>query len=328
MQLNKNRGEITMKKFVRILVLALALALVCASAAFAVPSNLKEIEGLPELPPIPSMKTKNDGVTQNVTLSEPLQYLNAVCNWQFVLVSFDAEGLNGTVSLDVCKEQGCQLGRGKMSYNASGWTANDGNDWDKAGGVWINKGTSEEETEKMLNDAIAEVSKGLDEYHNIKPEKYVPDENGNYYRLEDENGNPIPDPHEIVYHNLIRVDTQALEQEWGTWYNLVPFVHSWDYVYDTYEINGYGMAYEGMTKDGVKVGYTRAGKPMEAFVTVNGVDYLDSGKDAVSAEVRFYNQGLNGADYWVVRSIKQTYTDGSTLNIQYAFNGTYDKTLH
>ena len=90
-----------MKKILSI-VLALALVLSVAAASadiIAGKTFAADIEGIPELPSIPSMTTKNDDHTAVISLSEELGWLNVVSNWQWLdIITWD--GPVGTYSLD------------------------------------------------------------------------------------------------------------------------------------------------------------------------------------------------------------------------------------
>lgn len=99
-----------MKKTLAILIAALMLLSVCAASAdgYKIPKNVKEIEGLPERPEIPTMTTKTDTKTRDVTvtLSAPLESLDAFFQWWIrVPVEFDEDGLVGTYSYAEQKSQ-------------------------------------------------------------------------------------------------------------------------------------------------------------------------------------------------------------------------------
>ena len=79
------------------LLLAAVLALSCVSAlaeGYSIPKNVKQIE-LPDMPSVPTMKTKNNGVTETITLSEEVDWISAVWNWQWVSIPMD--GVTGTI---------------------------------------------------------------------------------------------------------------------------------------------------------------------------------------------------------------------------------------
>lgn len=322
------RGDIDMKKTARIFGLALALALVFSSVAFAVPGNVHSIEGLPELPSIPTMKTKNDGKTETITLSEPLAYLNVISRWTWMdIITFDEEGTTGTFSLDEIKN--AQPGMDTWQAEAT-WISGYGESREQVGsdeagwGVWINAGTSEEEEKKLMDeqaqkfyDAGLASKTGSTHYG----EKWVETSKGVW--------EPVEDRSILVHDSADTIEFEVgSENEWGKWYNAYRVFTRTGSAFGVYDMEGYGKAFEGNTTDGVKVCYDRFGTAMEAFVTVSGKDFLDSGKKPINAEVHFLNAQLaDGSWRWIVRSIKQIYTDGSSLNAQYAYNGTFDKML-
>ena len=65
------------KALVLILALAMLLGLTAAASAANIPGNVSELE-VPELPALPVMHTHNDGRTVTVTLSEPVDWMNAI----------------------------------------------------------------------------------------------------------------------------------------------------------------------------------------------------------------------------------------------------------
>ena len=106
-----------MKNWVRVIALSLVLAMVLGvSAAYAdaytVPKTLKDVAGLPENPEVPTMKTKNDGKTETVTLDGQLASLSA--NWDNELFALDVK--DGTATFDI-SGRNLQLGcEGKSTW--------------------------------------------------------------------------------------------------------------------------------------------------------------------------------------------------------------------
>jgi len=107
-----------MKNWVRVLALSLALVMVLGvSAAFAdaytIPKTLKNVEGLPENPEVPELKTINDGKTETVTVvSGQLVSLSAV--WGDATVPLTLA--DGAVSFDMTGHN-VQLGmKGKSAW--------------------------------------------------------------------------------------------------------------------------------------------------------------------------------------------------------------------
>ena len=108
-----------MKKSILSRFLGLALALVLAlstSVAFAMPSGTSAIEGLPEMPTVPTMVTSAKGYDVTITLSEKLSWLNFVQNWNWLPINFSDDGLTGTYST---KDLATQPGYGTWSNNQS-----------------------------------------------------------------------------------------------------------------------------------------------------------------------------------------------------------------
>ena len=92
-----------MKNWVRVLALSLALMMVLGvSAAFAdaytIPKTLKNVEGLPENPEVPELKTINDGKTETVTVVSG-QLVSLSANWNNELVPLTLT--DGAVSFDI-----------------------------------------------------------------------------------------------------------------------------------------------------------------------------------------------------------------------------------
>ena len=306
-----------MKKFIRIMGLALVLTLLCASA-FAAPSNLSQVEGLPERPEAPTMKTKNDGAIQTVTLSGPLATLNAVAGLEFFPMEFSEDGL--TATLDMATLNGQIIGRANSHYyvDGSSWSM-----WDDYISFSIPNDATEEEAEEIRSNAMAEA------------EEVIPLDDGRVI---------IPIRDGIVtygseqFYDVYSYDT---EDDENTYYYIDRDRNYHTYVYEAAPINGYALAYEGTTADGAVVRYDNYGKLKEIIVTVEGQNYLGSEQAPTKSEVHFEQvtagnywneeQGIwvNGTTtYWVVRSIKEYYTDENGEetfeHIRFAYNGSYD----
>ena len=73
--------------FVLLIVALISVAVV--ASAITIPS-VKE-SGAPEPPEIPTMKCKNDGVTQTVTMSSPIDWIASIWNWEWFEMKFDNE---------------------------------------------------------------------------------------------------------------------------------------------------------------------------------------------------------------------------------------------
>ena len=314
-----------MKKFLRILAVALIVSMLCTSVALAAPKRLSAIEGLPEIPEnIPEMKTKNDGVTQTVTLSEPLSWLCAIRNWEWIPVTFDETGLVGTVEIDPNLSLGFAKGNWFASWKYDGPIGY----WDYNYGVWVNDGEDADEAIAAAKEALLEDFE-LDqkEYH-FNADLYVQNEETGEWEYAGE------DPHAITYwgKEYILVEEIPQPENGGTWYNIVPAYDEHTYCYDTYAMKDFGMAYEGETKDGIKVRFDSHGKLMQMVQTLTGVNFLGSEEAPTKTEVTFewqdFEKDGKKTGRWVIRSIKEYYADETFSHIQYSYNGEYEKTLH
>jgi len=110
-----------MKKTLAILLAAIMLLSVSAAVAegYNFPATLKGVEGVPEMPEVPALKTKNDGVTQTVTADGEFESLSAVVNWQWLPITFE-DGV-ATFSMDDFKknQQGTGTYAGMWGYPGS-----------------------------------------------------------------------------------------------------------------------------------------------------------------------------------------------------------------
>ena len=111
-----------MKKIVSLI---LALCLICAVAvasANTIPANRNKLENLPDMPEAPSMYTKRNGDTVNVTLGTAVDSLVAVSNsakdgWNEVEVVLDESKAAGTLDLTNFKKSQPGTGTyGSYSY--------------------------------------------------------------------------------------------------------------------------------------------------------------------------------------------------------------------
>ncbi len=316
-----------MKKFIRIMGLALVLTLLCSSIAFAAPRKLADIEGLPEMPDfsaIPTMTTKHDAETMTVSLSAPLAWLCAIRNWEWIPVTFGEDGVTGTVGID----PSLQIGFAKGSW-AAGWMDDSYiEDWGKAGGFWVND--DEELTEEDLDALVEEAVDAAPAQYQTHAENWLYDEEEDnwYYAGED--------PHTVLYRKKNGdAYVEDIPGEGGIWYNVLPYYDQHGYAYSTYALNGYGMAFEGETTDGLKVRYDSYGKLMEVIATLTGVNFLGAEEAPTKTEL-YYEKVTAGygktTTYWVLRSIKEYYGQDENGNdiatqVKYSYNGNYDTTV-
>jgi len=127
-----------MKKIVSLI---LALCLICAVAvasANTIPANRNKLENLPDMPEAPSMYTKRNGDTVNVTLGTAVDSLVAVSNsakdgWNEVEVVLNEGKTAGTLDLTNFKKS--QPGTGTYGSYSYKWTvkepitAEEGKEW-------------------------------------------------------------------------------------------------------------------------------------------------------------------------------------------------------
>ena len=141
-----------MKKATLSRILGLALALVLAlstSVAFAMPSSSSAIEGLPEMPTVPTMTTSAKGTEVTITLSEPMAWLNVLQNWNWNdIIKWSDDKLTGTYST---KDLSSQPGYGTWEWNGK-------SDW----GYWEEWKTAAEATADSAENSYSWYNKNDD----------------------------------------------------------------------------------------------------------------------------------------------------------------------
>ena len=101
-----------MKRRFLVLMLAAALIISVASVASAAKFPNAQAAGILDLlPEIPEMKTKNDGSTQSVTLSAPMEWLCAIWNWNWVQMEW-TNGDHTEASVPMSGQSNTQQGYG------------------------------------------------------------------------------------------------------------------------------------------------------------------------------------------------------------------------
>ena len=321
-----------MKNILRILAAALIATMLCTSVAFAAPRSLSAIEGLPEIPANPpEMKTKNNGVVQTVTLSEPLTSLNVYNDGEWLPVTFDETGLVGTIDMNPNLSFGYN-----RAYSASHW------EYTYERTVFLP--FIEGETNEELAERIAEAQESMlpldpkESYRGYEMRYYFwdPETDEEYEYVEkDPHYFRIVGPEHFGYYES---HDWEYDEEAGEWVELdiigyvVYVARDQDATYFYTKPNeGYTLTYEGETADGIKVRYDNYGKAVEMIQTLEGVNFLGSEEAPVKTEVYFEWQDFekNGAPTgkWVIRSIKEYYADETTLHVKYSYNGDYEKTV-
>ena len=324
-----------MKSFLRILAVALIATMLCSSVAFAAPKSLSAIEGLPEIPANPpEMKTKNNGVVQTVTLSEPLASLKVYDNGEWLDVTFDETGLVGTIDMN----PNLNFGYNKAS---SAWT------WSNWGrGTWVP--LIEGETDEELAKRIDEAKEALLEEAPLDTKEAYRGYEWTYYDWDEETGEEyevtVKNPHDFHFIGPEYLTVQPYYdweyvEEIDDWiqtdellgYDVIVMRDENETYFYTRPNAGYTLTYEGETTDGIKVHYDNYGKAVEMIQTLEGVNFLGSEEAPVKTEVYFEWQEFekNGAPTgkWVIRSIKEYYADETSLHVQYLYSGDYEKTF-
>ena len=322
-----------MKNFLRILAVALIVTMLCTSVAFAAPKSLSAIEGLPEIPQnIPEMKTKNNGVVQTVTLSEPLVSLNVYNDGEWLPVTFDETGLVGTIDMNPKLSFG--YNRAHESYK---WQYG----WERSYYLPLIEGETDEEFAERVAEAQKELAP-LDTKEAYRGYEWT------YYDWDEETGEEyevtVKDPHyfRIVgpeYFDLYAQYEWEYDEEADDWFETDELLYY--VVYVARDVNatyfyatpnaGYTLTYEGETADGITVRYDNYGKAVEMIQTLKGVNYLGGEEAPTKTDVYFEWQDFekNGqmTGKWVIRSIKEYYADETTLHVKYSYNGNYEKTV-
>ena len=204
----------------------------------------------------------------------------------------------------------------------------------------------DDDTEETIAEKLNEATEELLERYDLRSKTDVSYESLIWYELEDgswtyvvdSKGEPVIDPHKVTYRSPERIeynpfyDSEEDEKNGepaGIWVDVM--YDQWNWCYDTYAMNDYGMAYEGETTDGIKVRYDSYGKAMELIQTLEGVNFLGSEEAPVKTEVYFawqdFEKDGKKTGRWVIRSIKEYYADESSAGVQFSFNGDYEKTL-
>lgn len=295
-----------MKLFTRIMVVLMALVLVLGvSVASAAPSNLSEIEGLPECPEAPAMKVKRVGQDYTLTLSAPLTWLNVIQNWQWMdIIQWNEDKTVGTYSAAGLKSA---PGTGTWNNHSSWdewytWVDPDGIDeYMSDYAVYIlpydyEQSWLHDDDEISFAKQFAEDNAYWDGGHYIVDKQYATES----WWVDEED--PEAEP-EFVGYDVWKPVTQLQ--------------------FGAYPLNGGQyqdidqFAYDGGLEDGSDVKYSQGGKVVSITVTKTGVNYLGGEKEPVKTEVSFRRQ----YNKMYLYSIKETYDDDTTLQAIFSFNG-------
>ena len=320
------KEDFRMKTLSRVaaLLLAAVLALSCVSAlaeGYSIPKNVKQIE-LPDMPSVPTMKTKNNGVTETITLSEEVDWISAVWNWQWVSIPMD--GVTGTYPITGYK---CQQGMGTWE---STWDA----PW-----LWVNGDGLSYDSFSVYEDTDPDA---LDAWFDEANEWLMDNDPGIEYTV-------VKYPHGVDRHSagyiVFNFDAAEPGEEeifgedyLGTW-QAYWTCDKWQEGFGTYEMKAYTgigdggigveFAFDGMTKDGVSVKYDRFGRNTARSLTLTDVNFFGTEVAPVKTEVvwaRIVNS--DGSVSYYVSNIIATYEEGDyqTLEAFYSSNGAWMQT--
>jgi hypothetical protein len=342
----------------RILGLALALVLVLStSVAFALPSGTSAIEGLPEMPTVPTMVTSAKGNDVTITLSEKLNWLNVVQNWQWLPINFSDDGLTGTYSTaDFATQPGYGTWNNSSVYVSSDWL-----DWETA----ADKG--EDWSWEVLNKdpATGYEGYGVHREYAYGPGYYVciptaiyreewtdmDGETQSYYWydytddyiLSDEEDEDLASELQAKVDSAKKAltekytklgDTTAVEYIAGIGYvdykadGIVrDYDREYNHSYGNYRLTTGGtgnaiadFAYDGEAADGTHVKYGRYGECLQIATTLTGVNFLGTDKTPVKTTVNWCPLEHYGKKVWnwYIYEITEEYEDGTKLTAHFS----------
>lgn len=333
----------------RILGLALALVLVLStSVAFALPSGTSAIEGLPEMPTVPTMVTVAKGNNVTITLSEKLNWLNFVQNWQWLPIEFSEDGLTGTYST---ADLSTQPGYGTWEWNNRGGKSGDWMDWTTA----ADKGENTHWEADNKNPPTGYYGYGEHREYAYGPGYYTEtpydvewwqdDETGDFsYWIATKDNYVLSDAEDADLEAELTKDIQGAYDALVAKYNKLGLKHVADYVatqkpyvnyhadgivrdYDRWFDQSFGnyelpddFAYDGEAADGTHVRYGRYGECVQIAVTLTGVNFLGTDKTPVKTTVYWRPLEHYGKNVWnwYINNITEEYEDGSKLEAHFS----------
>ena len=312
-----------MKWISRILALLLsALLLSCSLAAaedYAAPMNAADIVGLPAMPDVPAMKTKNDGVTETITLSEELESLSAYWNWGAFPITLEGT----TATYDIAENNrkfDCQQGMytwGK-TYDAP-WLQVEGEEVRYMPFLQM-KSTDPKELDKWKKEAkewLMDNDPGIVQSR-TKDDHAVNGHSDGYIVIDyvafDEADKEIWD--------------QNAEGMWVAYWTCDKWTEAFGAremtAYQGYGTNedGHGFAgaeyaFTGVTKDGVNVMYNRRGDNTARSVIAAGANVFGTETEPEKTEfvwIRF--ERADGSIGYHLHTVIATYAEGSYETIQ------------
>lgn len=341
----------------RILGLALALVLVLStSVAFALPSGTSAIEGLPEMPTVPTMVTAAKGNNVTITLSEKLNWLNFVQNWQWLPIEFSEDGLTGTYSTaDLSTQPGYGTWNNSSVSIWGSWqdwktAAEKGDDWSweekpKPATGWEGYGVHREyaygagyyvsiPTAIYREEWVDMDGKTQSYYYYTAKEDYILSAEEDADLAEDLQAEIDAAKKALIEKYTKLGDKTAVEYIEGIGYmeyKADGIVRSYDreysHSYGNYRMTTGGtgnaiadFAYDGETADGTHVKYGRYGECLQIATTLTGVNFLGTDKTPVKTTVNWCPLEHYGKKVWnwYIYEITEEYEDGTKLTAHFS----------
>ena len=335
----------------KVLALVLVVVMVMVATSALAVGNLSEIEGLPERPEVPSMKTKLNGTIQTVTLDGPVSWMSYVRNWSdYIPLEFDENFV--------------------ATYDTAGQTAQPGfAQWGWAGDskwTWTDRWSSEntEDVPEYTPYSFHKETWGdMGGYHEweiqtpavVEPGFIMSYPSGNVYTdiWEDEDGVVHEEKwleyvdediasaeyDEELYAELQKKvediikglqesddeDTAALAQD--AWYSLYYDEDGRvDIIHEGHSISGgtydMGYAYHGADANGVEVKYALNGNLVAETLELTDANFFGSEEAPTKTKVTWSSStNMLGAPVVYISEIAEEYADGSTKTYKFSMNG-------
>ena len=338
----------------RILGLVLALALVLGtSSAFALPSGTSAIEGLPEMPVVPTMVTSAKDTEYTITLSEKLKELSYVENMQWTPITFSEDGLTASFSTaDLPAQIGYTTKESTDKQVWSNWNPNmDASDaydrWTDAWGSYADPPKS-----GHYHGYYTEIGMGYGPgYYIAVPtriwrEEWTDEETGehyNYYEFDYDNDYVLSDEEDeellekldakLEAARKVLIDkytklgdkaaVEAIADMGGVFFCEDGIVReAGRYVNQHFYTSRQkdDFAFDGETADGIHVRYGRYGECVQIAVEMTGVNFLGTDKTPVKTTVFWRpleHYGKNVSNYYI-NNITEEYEDGSMLEVEFS----------
>ena len=335
----------------RILGLALALVLVLStSVAFALPSGTSAIEGLPEMPTVPTMITAAKGNDVTITLSEKLNWLNVVQNWGWNdIIAWSEDGLTGTYSTaDLATQPGYGTWNNSSVSVSGNWldwetAAEKGGDWswevenkDPATG-WEGYGVHREYAYGPGYYICIPTAIHREEWTDLEgqTQSYYWYEYSDDYILSDAEDVDLEDELWCVVEDakdaLIEKYTKLGDDTAVEYCETIGYVEfhadgivrdynrDYSHSYGNYRMDD-DFAYDGEAADGTHVRYGRFGECVQIAVTLTGVNFLGTDKTPVKTTVYWRPLEHYGKNVWnfYINNITEEYEDGSKLEAHFS----------